>query len=326
MSPRGDIVMDRDSLGGVTRYSYDGERHLTRSGGSQGPDDRAHLGRLSSHLPSQKLAGERRSPLLRYDREGELVEASATSAARSTGWRSTIRSGGLEASSPRRRSTGGGCGMGTTGPGRVVRYSRTSANEITSDLEYDLAGRLLVTRAPLRRLHRGVRLRPPRRPRFARRGPRGRASRLRGATRSAGWCARCRRVGGEEHWSSVDVRCRRDERTGRTTSLGHTEAVTRGGLGRADADRCSTATDTVDHTGRTYWGKGDRRETPRAAGWHAEHRYDRDRPSLGEARGRGHRSRARGGRAGASRSGWGRRRSEATARRSTAATATTETG
>ncbi|MDI3288314.1 RHS repeat-associated core domain-containing protein [Polyangium sp. 15x6] len=255
-SERGDLVMVRDAAGGVTRYGYDGEGHLTRV-----VEPKGHVIELvwgGYHKLCQRTDANGNVVRLRYNLEGELVEVHNE---RGEVHRLTYSTSGL--------LTGE-----TTFDGRVLRYRsdlggrvvkiENGAREVTG-MEYDLAGKLVK-----RSLHDGSveeyaydllgNL-------VAVTGP---AGEFRFARDALGQVVReAQVVGGKEHWveSLFDGE---GERIGRKTSLGHTEAVTRGALG----ERARTVLDggqVVEHQADILG-----RETARAlsgGGW-LQSQYD----------------------------------------------------
>jgi RHS repeat-associated protein len=248
-SERGDLIGVCDAVGGETRYSYDGEGHLT-----QVVDPKGHVTELvwgGYHKLCDRTDANGNVVRLRYNLEGELVEVHNE---RGEVHRLAYTTSGLlngETSFDGRKLW-----YRNDLAGRVVRIEN-GAREIT-ELKYDLVGQLVkrvlddgsveaYTYDPLGNL-------------LEVKGP---AGEFRFERDALGRVVReAQVVGGEEHWAEI-IFDAAGERTGRTTSLGHSETVTRGTLG----ERSRTVLDgmhRVEHrvdllgreTGRTLPGGG----------------------------------------------------------------------
>jgi YD repeat-containing protein len=216
-SDRGDLVMVRDAAGGVTRYAYDGEGHPTGV-----VDPKGHATQLvwgGYHKLCDRTDANGNVVRLRYNLEGELVEVHNE--------RGEVQ---------RLRYSTSGVLLGeTTFDGRELRYKVDPAGQVVriengareaTEIAYDLAGQLVkralqdgsVEEYAYDLLGNLVAVKGP-------------AGEFRFGRDALGQVVReAQVVGGKEHWveSLFDAD---GERIGRKTSLGHTEAVTRGALG-----------------------------------------------------------------------------------------------
>jgi RHS repeat-associated protein len=248
-SERGDLVGVYDAAGGETRYSYDGEGHLTQVVDPKGRVTELLWG--GYHKLCERTDANGNVVRLRYNLEGELVEVHNE--------RGEIHHLAYTTSGLLKGETtfdGRKLWYRNDLAGRVVR-TENGALELT-DLEYDLAGRLVKRSLnddsveeyeydPLGYL-------------IAATGPAGDFLFERDALGRV--VREAQVVGGEEHWTEV-VYNAAGERTGRTTSLGHSELVKRGPLGERtrtvldDKDKVEHKTDLLGReTGRMLPGGG----------------------------------------------------------------------
>jgi RHS repeat-associated protein len=216
-SARGDLTAVRDALGNVTRYADDGEHHLVRVEDAKGQVTTLAWG--GYHKLCDRTDANGNVVRLRYNPEGELTHVFNE---RGEVHRLTYTTDGRllgEVTFDGRKLH-----YKSDLAGRVVR-TENGAREIT-EMAYDLAGRLVKRELPdetVEAYH------------YDRLGALTESKNATGTFRferdALGRVIReAQDVGGEEHW--VEVRYDLDgQRLGRTTSLGHTEAVTRGALG-----------------------------------------------------------------------------------------------
>jgi RHS repeat-associated protein len=216
-SARGDLVSVRDAVGGVTRYAYDGDGHLT-----QVVDPKDRITALSwggYHKLCARKDANGNEVRLRYNLEGELVEVHNE---RGELHRLMYSRSGL--------LTGE-----TTFDGRELRYRNDAAGRVVrgengareiTNIEYDLAGQIIK-----RELDDGsseVFSYNERGELIAATGPGGECRFERNALGRV--VREVQIVSDKEHWIEIAYDAT-GERVGRTTSLGHTEAVVRGTLG-----------------------------------------------------------------------------------------------
>jgi RHS repeat-associated protein len=216
-SERGDVVAVRDAMGGVTRYAYDGEGHLT-----QVVDPKGRITQLTwggYHKLCERKDANGNVVRLRYNLEGELVEVHNE---RGEVHRLAYTTSGLLIGET--TFDGRELRYRSDAAGRVVRIE-SGAREVT-DIAYDLAGQLVkrelddgsVEAYAYDALGHLI-------------GAKGPAGEFRFDRDALGRVVReVQRVGGQEHWVEIVVDAA-GERIERKTSLGHTEAVTRGALG-----------------------------------------------------------------------------------------------
>jgi YD repeat-containing protein len=218
-SERGDVVAVRDAMGGVTRYAYDGEGHLTRVVDPKGRITQLTWG--GYHKLCERKDANGNIVRLRYNLEGELVEVHNE---RDEVHRLAYTTSGLLIGE-------------TTFDGRELRYRNDAAGRVVriesggrevTDIVYDLAGQLVkrelddgsVEAYAYDALGHLI-------------GAKGPAGEFRFDRDALGRVVReVQRVGGQEHWVEIVVDAA-GERIERKTSLGHTEAVTRGAPGIA---------------------------------------------------------------------------------------------
>jgi len=255
-SARGDLIVVRDAVGGVTRYTYDGEGHLTRVADPKGQGTELLWG--GYHKLCERKDANGNVVRLRYNLEGELVEVYNE---RGEVHRLTY-------------TTDGRLKGETTFDGRTLWYRSDLAGQVEriqdgalgiTDIEYDLAGQVVKRELSddgveeyryddLRNL-------------IWAKGPGGE---LRFERDAVGRVVReAQVVQGKEHWTEITYDAAGD-RIGRKTSLGHTEAVTRGALG----ERARTVLDGAERVEHQADVLG--RETARAlpgGGW-MQSQYD----------------------------------------------------
>jgi RHS repeat-associated protein len=216
-SDRGDLIATYHPDGGVTRYAYDGERHLTQVTTPKGHTAQFTWGGFH-HLCSSRDANGH-VVRLQYSREGELV---------------AVLNQREESHRIHRDSAGGRVGE-TTFDGRELRYrndatgrlirAENAAGEITT-LVYDLAGQLVE-----RQLPDGSTQQFEYDPLGALVSAKNADGECRFVRDAAGRIVReLQRLGDDEHW--VEVSFGPDGlRSGRRTSLGHSERIERDAMG-----------------------------------------------------------------------------------------------
>lgn len=271
-SLRGDLTAVRNADGNVTRYAYDGEGHLT-----QVVDPKGRITALTwggYHKLCVRKDANGNEVRLRYNLEGELVEVHNE--------RGEIQ-----------RLTYSGSGLltgETTFDGRELGYRHDAAGRVTqitnglrqtTDLEYDRVGQLVKREfddgdtEEFSYNERGDLIRA-----------KGAGGELRFERDALGRIVReAQIVSGKEHWIEITYDAA-GQRVGRTTSLGHSEVVTRGALGER-AQTVLNGMQVVDHRADTLG-----REIARSlqdGGW-IQSGYDAfgrvNRRRAGEARGR----------------------------------------
>ena len=231
-TPRGDLAARRDALGGVTRYSYDGEGRVVQEVDPKGAVTSITWG--GYHKLCQRIDPNERVVTLKYNLEGELVEVHNE--------RGEVH---------RRSYTASGELVGeTTFDGRAFRYVKDLAGQLVrlhgptggiTEYAYDAVGQLVAREFPDGTSESYTY------------NERGEIVAVRSDSgvfefeRNAVGCIvrEVQSVGGASHWvdTSYDAA---GNRTLRRTSLGHEEAVTRGGNG----ERLRTVFDAsngVDH-------------------------------------------------------------------------------
>ena len=232
-SARGDLVAVYDADGGVTRYRYDGERHLVQVVSPKG--HATHFVWGGYHQLCARRDANGHSVRFAYNREGELIQV--------FNQREEVHN--------ITRNHAGRIVEEQTFDDRIARYRYDLAGRIVriengegqaTSSTYDLAGQMVERTLPdetTETFEYNAR------------------AELVQATNSAGVflferdalgriVREVQRVGDEEHW--VELRYdKAGNRTGRRTSLGHTEAVARDGMGA----RLTTILDgasRIDHT------------------------------------------------------------------------------
>jgi len=255
-SARGDLVAVRDAVGGVTRYAYDGEGHLTRVADAKGQGTELLWGGYNKVCERKDANGN--VVRLRYNLEGELVEVHNE--------RGEVHRLGYTMDGKLKEETtfdGRRLWYRNDAGGRVVRIENSALG--TTDLTYDLAGQLvkreLNGEAVEEFIHDVLGSL------IAAKGPGGE---FRFERDAVGRVVREVQVAlGKEHWTEITYDAA-GERIGRKTSLGHTEAITRGALG----ERARTVLDGAERVEHQADVLG--RETARAlpgGGW-LQSQYD----------------------------------------------------
>ena len=249
-SARGDLIALRDAAGGVTRYTYDGEGHLTRVVDPKGQGTELTWG--GYHKLCERKDANGNVVRLRYNLEGELLEVHNE--------RGEVHRLAY--------TTDGRLKGETTFDGRQLWYRSDLAGQVVwiqngalqiTDIQYDLAGQVVkrelcddaVEEYAYDDLGALIKAK----------GPGGEFRFERDALSRV--VREAQVVQGKEHWTEV-VYDAAGERIGRKTSLGHTEAVTRGMLG----ERARTVLDGADRVEHQADALG--RETARAlpgGGW-----------------------------------------------------------
>jgi RHS repeat-associated protein len=216
-SNRGDLTAVRDALGQVTRYADDGERHLLRIEDPLGQATELTWGGYHKLCARRDANGN--VVHLQYNLEGELTHV----------WNERGELHRLE------YTTDGKLKREVTFDGRDLRYRSDAAGHViriengareATVMEYDLLGRLSK-----RELHDGSEESFAYDPLSNLVEAQNGTGRFLFERDLLGRVVReAQNTSGEEHWTEVRYDAE-GQRIGRTTSLGHLEAVTRGLLG-----------------------------------------------------------------------------------------------